>query len=181
MNGVASVGAGAWTTADYALIISLFSACLSLLGLGWNIWSKFIFPKPRIEIKVTWVMTVGGSPEFERSAISITAVNHGPIDVSLTGIVAVVKAKTVFGKKQRAIFPVFDNWPNDSATTTGGRNLPKRLPVGEQFSVYVPEKSRGYEDFLTLGFTDGFGREHFAKSNFQRQFLKHTTLTSVAP
>jgi membrane associated rhomboid family serine protease len=42
---------GEWTTADYALIVSLCSAAVSLLSFGWSVWSKFIFPKPSVAVQ----------------------------------------------------------------------------------------------------------------------------------
>src|ERR1700716_2639944 len=38
------------TTADWALVISLCSAAISLAALAWNIWAKFIFPKPTVRV-----------------------------------------------------------------------------------------------------------------------------------
>jgi hypothetical protein len=39
------------TTADYALIVRIFSATISLVGLGWTVSSGFIYPKGCIRVR----------------------------------------------------------------------------------------------------------------------------------
>jgi len=36
------------TTADWALIVSIFSFLVSLGGFVWNVWSKFIYPRAKV-------------------------------------------------------------------------------------------------------------------------------------
>ena len=38
------------TTADYALIVSIESLFAALGALVWNIWQKFIFVKPALQV-----------------------------------------------------------------------------------------------------------------------------------
>lgn len=38
------------TTADYALIVSLASMAVAFGSLIWNVWQKFIFVKPNIQV-----------------------------------------------------------------------------------------------------------------------------------
>ena len=40
------------TTADWALIISLCSLLLAMAGFVWNVWSKFIYPKPKVRVSI---------------------------------------------------------------------------------------------------------------------------------
>jgi hypothetical protein len=35
------------TTADWALVISICSAIVSLASFVWNVWSKFVYPSRR--------------------------------------------------------------------------------------------------------------------------------------
>jgi hypothetical protein len=48
------------TTADWALVISLCSAVVSLAGFVWNVWSKFIYPKPRVQVSFNFMTPSGG-------------------------------------------------------------------------------------------------------------------------
>jgi hypothetical protein len=41
-------------TADWALVISLFSAVIALSSLAWNVWPKFIYPKPTVRIRLSY-------------------------------------------------------------------------------------------------------------------------------
>lgn len=163
-----------WTTADYALIVSLSSATLSLFGLGWNIWSKFIYPKPRLEVSISFTIAVGPGTDHLPPVISVVATNHGPSEITIQSLVGLVRSQRVFTKRNRALFRTFDNWPFSLATSLGnGAGLPKRLPVGERCTVYVPYKGEDYGAIETIGFADGFGREHFAAGRSRRNFLKH--------
>jgi len=38
------------TTADYALIVSIASAVLSVFALIWNVWQKYIFVRPTLDV-----------------------------------------------------------------------------------------------------------------------------------
>jgi hypothetical protein len=46
------------TTADWALVISLLSAATSLAGFIWSVWSKFIYPKPRVRVSFSMVSVI---------------------------------------------------------------------------------------------------------------------------
>jgi len=37
-------------TADWALVIGLFSLVVSVASFIWNVWSKFIYPKPVVRV-----------------------------------------------------------------------------------------------------------------------------------
>ena len=38
------------TTSDYALVISLLSILAAIFSLVWNVWQKFIFVKPVLQV-----------------------------------------------------------------------------------------------------------------------------------
>ena len=38
------------TTSDYALIISLCAVSVSVFSLAWNVWQKFLFVKPALQV-----------------------------------------------------------------------------------------------------------------------------------
>jgi hypothetical protein len=160
-----------WTTSDYALIVSLVSLCFAVASFCWNIWSKFIFPKPRIEVKIAFIYAVGGSADWP-SAINLIAINHGPIEVTLNGTIGFVSPNFPFGKSKRAILRAYQNWPYNLVETAFGETpgLPTRLAVGEQFNAYYPEAVMKNKELTNLGYADGFGREHFANKKSRRAF-----------
>jgi hypothetical protein len=50
------------TTADWALVISILSALLSFAGFVWNVWSKFIYPKPDLRVHFSMMGFIGDGP-----------------------------------------------------------------------------------------------------------------------
>lgn len=163
-------------TADWALVISILSAVVSLAGFIWNVWSKFIYPKPRV--RVHFSMVTAFHPRQERDpdpvrVLSLSATNMGPEEVTLRS--ALVKFQPHwFSEKSHGILNVLPHFPNspdyEAEYEDGGGGpfaggFPKKLGVGESFSVYlVPDHetlARG--DYERIGFDDTFGRMHWAK------------------
>ncbi|RUW01104.1 MULTISPECIES: hypothetical protein [unclassified Mesorhizobium] len=163
------------TTADWALVISLMSACISAAGFVWNVWSKFIYPKAKVRTSFS-VMTViskaGESPPF----LNLSATNYGPGAVTLYA--AVVRPKEEQGTLPyflRTLFKVgseygllnpLANFPLQLDFTEGpfSGGLPKNIEVGESFSVRLGFKHQSLRDdnIVDVGFEDTFGRRHWA-------------------
>jgi len=164
---------GAWTTADYALIVSMVSLCFAVASFVWNVWSKFIFPKPRVEVKIAFTYALGDGGNWP-PAITLTAINHGPLEVTLKGAIGFIRPPLPFGKSLRAILKAYTNWPYTLAETDFGTTpgLPVRVPVGEQFSVHFPEDILKNKKLTNLGFKDGFDREHFADRSSRQNLLQ---------
>jgi hypothetical protein len=38
------------TSADYALIVSILSVLIAIGSLLWNVWQKYIFVKPQVQV-----------------------------------------------------------------------------------------------------------------------------------
>jgi hypothetical protein len=53
------------STADYALIVSISSAFIAVASLIWNVWQKYIFVKPQVQVGfgVYHIMEPTGSPD----------------------------------------------------------------------------------------------------------------------
>ncbi len=73
-------------TSDWALIISLFSLLLLLAGFIWNVWSKFVFPKPRVAVSFMVMHVVGSDPRQRFLSLDVT--NFGPGEVTISCAVA---------------------------------------------------------------------------------------------
>jgi hypothetical protein len=151
------------TTADWALVVSLLSFAVSLAGFIWNIWSKFIYPKPRVVVGFA-VMEAWGDGGKQGTALGLHAVNHGPIEVTLKS--AVCRYELGLFKWQYALMNALDRWPAPVNTTSGifSGGLPKKLVVGEEFSVYFLHPHPVFQErpIVDVGFTDNFGRHHWA-------------------
>lgn len=165
----------AWTTADYALIVSICSAALSLFSLGWNIWSKFIYPKPQLRVTIRTSMLVGTVEDLPL-VVTFSATNHGPGDLALQGVVGRVKKRFPWSKQQRALLVSYANWPQTLKKASLGEcpGLPARLGVGETYQLHFPTETFSDRTVVDLCIVDGFGREHWS-SGRSRQHLKVDT------
>jgi hypothetical protein len=158
------------TTADWALVISLFSFALSLAGFVWNVWSKFIYPKPVLRVHFAMVTIMGDDSSDDFDLLCLTATNMGPVEITLKSAL-VMFARTLIKKKRHAILRALPGIPSsrleyEIAAAAGGTSggLPKKLAVGEEFSIYlIPDhESLAKGDYQAIGFYDSFGREHWA-------------------
>lgn len=154
------------TTADWALLISLISATISLAGFIWNVWSKFIYPKPRLQVSIAQMVLVGEGWEDGPKTVSISATNHGPSDVTVRFAVARSQKKWYqIRYKTNAMLNPYSGYPYDLSSQgpySGG--LPKKLAVGEEFSLYFPVAREWFEKerFVDFGVNDTFNRLHWA-------------------
>ncbi len=149
---------------DWAFVVSILSASVSALGLGWNFWSKFIFPKPSLRVALSHVYAVPSDfePGKGPSAYSITVTNHGPISATIDDVVLRMSdspyGKKAMGVPKLLLHPFF----SDRAEFKAG--LPKELKVGEKHSFYL---AAGPGSALPLGVmgvgvADSFGRTTWA-------------------
>ena len=146
------------TTADWALIISCGSLLVSLAGFVWNIWSKFIYPKPKLKVSVS-IMSMMPNPYKQPSFVCLHATNHGPAELTLYA--AIAASKTSFLRRNKiALLNPLKNFPSEFDTSDGpfSGGLPKKIGVGEQFSVYFPLSKEWVSESLTY-FVD---REQFS-------------------
>lgn len=152
-------------TADWALVISILSAIVSLAGFVWNIWSKFIYPKPTVRVSFTMVQIIEANSDYIPSVLRLSATNMGPGEVSLRN--ALVEFRGHFYQVEGlGLLSTLDNYPIHQDTTRGylGAGFPAKVAVGEDFSAYlVPAHERlAKGDYQRIGVTDSFGRSHWA-------------------
>jgi hypothetical protein len=175
------------TTADWALVISILSAVISLAGFVWNVWSKFIYPKPRVRVSFSMVTAFYPrrmhDPDPVR-ALRLSATNFGPADVTLLSSLVRFKPHW-FSDTTHGLLNTFPGFPSstdyEAEYESGGGGpfaggFPKKLGVGESFSVYlVPEhETLAKGDYDNIGFNDSFDQTHWAP---RRDILK--TLPSI--
>jgi len=75
------------TTADYALIVSIASAVLSVFALIWNVWQKYIFVRPTLDVGfgVYQIMQRSGplTMRATKDVLQVSVTNMGPGQVIL--------------------------------------------------------------------------------------------------
>ncbi|KQZ05877.1 hypothetical protein ASD21_17980 [Caulobacter sp. Root1455] len=154
------------TTADYALIVSLFSVAISLASFVWNVWSKFIYPKGdvRVSFHQATITGPGIEPENRPMFMCVSASNYGPSEVEFYSVICIHREglfKTTFSLLQ----PINDinEMPYRSTGPFGG-GLPKQLKIGDRWSVYFPwtQNAVARGRLLKIGIADNFNRRHWA-------------------
>ena len=164
------------TTADWALVVSLFSFVVSLAGFIWNVWSKFIYPRARVRAYIAVMLIMDGDGTPARRFISLSATNYGPTDITLH----CHQAKRVQGffwfrsnRKIALINPV-DHPGSEQTTGFFAPGFPKKLAVGEEAKVYfsaqAPKRWVEEGDLYYLGFSDTFGRYHWCSRINAKKF-----------
>jgi hypothetical protein len=159
-------------TADWALVLSIFSFIVSLAGFIWNVWSKFIYPRAKVRASIA-VMQIIQRGTQDRTIVTLSATNYGPTDVTLHA--AITKMRPPFWRFKRntrlAVMQPYDD--PDSKTTSGpfSGGLPKKVAVGEQFAVHFPvTKGWAEKDIDRYGFSDTFGRYHWCARRTAKEF-----------
>ena len=155
------------TTADWALVISICSAAVSLAGFVWNVWSKFIYPKAvvRVSFAMVQIIELHSDPDDIPNVLTLRATNMGPGEVSLSN--ALIRFRGHFYETTGfALLSTLDNYPLHQDPMRGylGAGLPAKVAVGEQYTAYLtPVHDRlAKGDYQRIGFTDSFGRNHWA-------------------
>lgn len=152
-------------TADWALLISLLSLFVSLAAFVWNVWSKFIYPKPVVRVSFSMVQIVELGSDETPEVLTLRATNMGPAEVTLTQPM-VDSRERVWSEKGYGLLSTLENYPTYQDATRGhfGAGFPVTIPVGGQYTAYlVPDHERlAKGDYRRIGFSDTFGRSHWA-------------------
>ena len=154
------------TTGDWALTISLLSLFVALASFLWNVWSKFIYPKPKVRTTFYIAERIEpGEPESPKF-LSLTAINYGPGPVTLHSAITRNFRKGFQRKRRYGFLNPIHNLSIDENQSQGpfSGGLPKKIDVGETFSAYLPFKHNALRDgrIADVGFLDTFGRKHWA-------------------
>jgi hypothetical protein len=134
------------TTRDYALIISLFSIVISVGALLWNIWQKFIFVKPNLQVSfgLWYVMQHTSADVLTRSGhqlLVLTVTNMGPGVVVLYACIGKQKARWWTRVELLAtINPIHNDPPDANPMSIGplSSGLPTKIDAGDVKSFYFP-------------------------------------------
>jgi hypothetical protein len=161
------------TTADWALVISICSAFVAMLSFIWNVWSKFIYPKPKLVVSFT-LKRIMDDKGWHDSFLNLSVTNHGPVACTLTHSFVQVH-NGLFRKPRIGLINPLSNFPNDFETARGpfSGGLPKKIEVGEEFSLqYWYGENWLDENVLNVGVFDSFNRKHVCFRTNVRQVQK---------
>lgn len=166
------------TTADWALVVSLFSFLVSLAGFIWNVWSKFIYPRAKIRSSISVMLIFDGDGSPARNMIQLSAINYGPTEITLHSHRAKRRQGFLWFRRNRKIAMINAIDHPDSKTTIGffAPGFPKKLAVGESINVYflaeAPKRWVEENDLFYFGFLDTFGRYHWCSRKNAKKFRK---------
>ncbi|QGZ36585.1 hypothetical protein [Stappia indica] len=159
---------------ELAIFVSIVSLIIAIASFIWNVWSKFIYPKPRIRVYASVMSVYSG--EIEDEILVVSAVNFGPIEATIR--CCGVKIIDEDGREKTALMNPLDMYPLQKRQTIGpfGGGLPKKLSVGEEFSLYFHYGSnvKFIDKWVDCYFlSDTFGTMHrSSKKDAQRIFDK---------
>jgi len=127
------------STATWALVVSIFSLLVSGASFVWNVWSKFIYLKPKLRVTF-YVARLFPDPHKVGQFLTLSATNQGPIECTLHNAVVRTYGQTGWG-----MLNPLEGFPLLTDLTKGpfSGGLPKKLAVGESFSVYFPFNAEG--------------------------------------
>jgi hypothetical protein len=176
------------TTSDYALITSLVSIVIAIGGLLWNIWRKFIFVKPALQVSFgLWhVMQHTSADVVTRSGhrlFALTVTNMGPGVVVLCACIGKPKAPWWTRAKLLGTINPIHNDPTDPNPIGIGpfsSDLPTKIDAGDVKRFYYPFEKDCFlrEGLARVGINDTYHRNtwcggrdmHQANRTYRRDF-----------
>jgi hypothetical protein len=173
------------TTAENAIIISTASLIISIFALGWNIWSKFIFPKPSLVVGFT-VMEIMDEAGLHDPFLNLSITNHGPISATISASYVQI-SKGLLRRRGLALLNPLSDFRSDMKKTLGpfSGGLPKKLEVGEEFSLkYWYGMNWLDERVVRVGVRDSFNRMQWCRRRdirrVTRRYLEDKTAGKLA-
>ncbi len=165
------------TTADWALVISLFSLVIASASFVWNVWSKFIYPKPKLVVSLMVMRVLEQEPARRHLHLDVT--NFGPGDVIVSCAVAMPKKPWYRRRIGLGILnPINDLSRPEAPTGPFAGGLPKKLAPGEGFSLIFPFAAEMFlrEPLQAIGVHDSFRHAHWApRRDLDKVLEKHRT------
>jgi hypothetical protein len=134
------------TPADYALIMSIASIFISIGALVWNVWQKFLFVKPALQVSFgVWRILQPGAPGHNQRLLHLSVTNMGPGPVILNSCVA--KSKKHWWKQAKfygMLVPIHGDPtdPNPVGIGPFGGGLPAKIGRGRGKVVLFPVYER---------------------------------------
>jgi hypothetical protein len=149
---------------DYALIVGISSIFIAIGAFVWNVWQKFIFVKPTLQVSFgVWRIFHPGAPGHNRRLLHLSVTNMGPGPVILSACAA--KPKKHWWKRAKSyglLNPIHGDPtdPNPVGIGPFGGGLPAKIDAGEVKSFYFPYAKDCFlqEDLARVGINDTYHR-----------------------
>lgn len=151
---------------DYALIVSIVSIFIAIGAFVWNVWQKFIFVRPTLQVSFgRWTVVQPGVPVSSNPhrLLMMTVTNMGPGPAILTGCVAAPKKHWWKRAKSYAMIVPIHGDPTDPDPVSIGPSsggVPAKIDAGEVKSFYFPYTRDCFlqEDLARVGINDTYHR-----------------------
>jgi hypothetical protein len=178
------------TTSDYALITSLVSIVIAIGSLLWNVWQKFIFVKPTLQVSfgiynVLVPTETGTATRTGHRLLNLTVTNMGPGPVILFACIG--KPKTAWWKRPKKLGllnPIHGDplHPKPESIGPFSSGLPTKIDASETKSFYFPYTKDCFlsEQLASVGVNDTYQRNTWCRSrdmhkvnmSYRRDFAK---------
>jgi len=166
------------TTSDYALVVSITSLFASFCTLIWNVWQKFIFVRPSVQVSFVLMSVLQPSDDgvahpTGQKLLLLVATNMGPGAVVLYACIA--KSRSSWWKKALIgiLNPIHGDPTSAVATSLGpfSAGLPVKIDAGDSKSFYFPYNADCFlgEPLLRVGVNDTYYRNAWCQ---RRDVLK---------
>lgn len=172
-------GTEVMTSADYALIVSIPSIFISIGALLWNVWQKFIFVKPALQVTFSkgTVVLPGVPTTTNHRLLHLSVTNMGPGPVILTACAA--KSRKHWWKRAKfygMIVPIHGDPADPNLVGIGpfGGGLPAKIDAGEVKSFYFPYTKDCFlnEDLARIGINDTYQRIIWCRRSDMRKVYR---------
>ena len=165
-------------TAEYALIVSIASIFIAFGSLIWNVWQKFIFVKPALQVSFgVWRIFQPGAPSHNRRLLHLSVVNMGPGPIILHACTAKPKKPWWRRAKSYGLLNPIHGDPaalNPIGIGPFGGGLPSKIDAGETKSFYFPYEKDGLlkESLVRVGVGDTYQRLTWCRRSDMRKVYR---------
>jgi hypothetical protein len=163
------------TPAEYALVVSIASIFISFIALLWNVWQKFLFVKPTLQVSFgVWRIVQPGAPGHNRRLLHLSVTNMGPGPVILSACAAASKKHWWRRTKAYETINPIDGDPTDpnpNGIGPYGGGLPAKIDAGEVKSFYFPYTKDTFlkENLARVGINDSYHRIFWCRRSDMRK------------
>ena len=146
------------STAEFALVVSIFSVIVASLALGWNVYRDVVL-KAHVDVSFAVITIIHESLPHRPQYLNLKVTNFGPGPVNISTIVA--KDAPLWRRLLRKI-----RWAmiTPDYTNPMSARLPSKIEVGDKIELLLPYDRHAFlkDGFTHIGVSDYFGRNHWA-------------------
>jgi hypothetical protein len=144
--------------AEIALIVSIASAIVASLSLGWNIYRDIVL-KAKVDVSFAVVTLIDQARADRPQFLNLKAVNFGPGVVTISTIIVKDAPAWHLFLRPRKLAIITPDYTNPLSA-----KLPAKMEVGDKIELLLPYDREAFlkEAFTHVGLSDYFGRIHWA-------------------